>query len=27
MARIDALGATNYRVVTSARVPYAPRWD
>jgi 2,5-diketo-D-gluconate reductase B len=27
MARIDALTLTNYRVVTKARVPWAPDWD
>lgn len=27
MARIDALGATNYRIVTKAAVPWAPDWD
>jgi 2,5-diketo-D-gluconate reductase B len=27
MARIDALGATNFRIATSARIPYAPDFD
>ena len=27
MARIDAMGATNYRVVTKAKAPWAPEWD
>lgn len=27
MAKIDALTKTNYRVVTIARVPWAPAWD
>ena len=27
MARIDALGAVNYRVVTIDKVPWAPDWD
>lgn len=27
MARIEALTATNYRVVTSGKVPWAPQWD
>ncbi|MES2260706.1 MAG: aldo/keto reductase [Pseudomonadota bacterium] len=27
MARIDALGRSNFRVVTSAKVPWAPAWD
>lgn len=27
MARIDALNKTNYRVVTKAKVPWAPDWD
>lgn len=27
MARIDALGQTNYRVVTKDIVPWAPEWD
>lgn len=27
MARIDALTTTNYRVVTRAKVPWAPDWD
>ncbi len=27
MARIDALNKTNFRVVTKAKVPWAPDWD
>ena len=27
MARIDALSATGYRVVSSGLVPWAPEWD
>lgn len=27
MARIDALGATNHRIVSAGRVPWAPDWD
>lgn len=27
MARIDALGATNYRIVDESLVPWAPKWD
>lgn len=27
MARIDALNATNYRIVDKDKVPYAPDWD
>jgi 2,5-diketo-D-gluconate reductase B len=27
MARIDALNKTNFRVVTKAKVPWAPEWD
>lgn len=27
MARIDALGAVNYRIVDRDRVPFAPEWD
>lgn len=27
MARIDALGATNFRVVSKAKAPWAPEWD
>jgi len=27
MARIDEFSKINYRVVTSAKVPWAPEWD
>jgi hypothetical protein len=27
MARIDALGATGYRIVDKSLVPWAPQWD
>ena len=27
MAKIDELARVNYRVVTSAKVPWAPNWD
>ena len=27
MDRIDAMTATNYRIITSAVVPWAPPWD